>query len=67
MPGEPFSVANDPRLRLVFPFTTTMGCIRDPRALTQARTEILSPEFEIRPGSERDPFLAQTDTGECSN
>lgn len=48
---------------LVFPFTITMRGIRAPRALIEARTEMLSRELEMRPGRERDHFLAQADTG----
>lgn len=57
----------DSRLCLVFPFATTMGCIRASSSLIEARTEKPSREIKMRLGREQNPFLVQTNTGEGSN
>lgn len=64
---EAISCWKDSRLCLVFPFATTMGCIRASSSLIEARTEKPSREIKMRLGREQNPFLVQTNTGEGSN
>lgn len=52
----------DFRLCLIFPFTTTMGCIRASRLLIEAtcRPEKPSREIKMRLGRKQNPFQVQT-------